>query len=364
MKLGDLKVGVRLGLGFSLIVALLAIASTVSVLRIKGLHDSIDLIITNRYPKIIKISELQNKIGDQANGLRNAVILTNPSDIEKWLTKVDEDSNQAKDIYDKLDETITSPKGKELLLFAEAKRSEYLQARSELIKRIKAGDREATATYLFGDFQKPQMDYFDSVTKLANFQESLMNGDGEQAAASANYAIQVTVAINALAALVAAVTAFLISRSVTGPLNEAVQIATDVAAGDLTRRIEVATTDETGKLLEALKVMQVNLEKMVSNVRSGSQNVANASTEIAQGNNDLSARTEQQASALAQTAASMEELSSTVKQNADSARQANQLAASASSIATNSGDVVAQVVETMKGINESGRAARSATSSV
>ncbi|MEI7763918.1 MAG: methyl-accepting chemotaxis protein, partial [Comamonadaceae bacterium] len=60
-----------------------------------------------------------------------------------------------------------------------------------------------------------------------------------------------------------------------------------------------------------------------------------------------------QASALEQIAASMEELEATVKQNAESARQANQLALSASGVAVRGGEVVAQVVDTMKGINES-----------
>jgi len=90
-------------------------------------------------------------------------------------------------------------------------------------------------------------------------------------------------------------------------------------------------------------------------VRMASEGVAAASGEIAQGNRDLSARTEQQASALEETAASMEELSSTVKQNAESASHANQLALNASSVATTGGEVVAQVVDTMKGINESSR---------
>jgi methyl-accepting chemotaxis protein len=44
-----------------------------------------------------------------------------------------------------------------------------------------------------------------------------------------------------------------------------------------------------------------------------------------------------------------------VKQIADSARQANQLAANASTVAIRGGEVVGQVVETMKGINESSR---------
>ena len=83
--------------------------------------------------------------------------------------------------------------------------------------------------------------------------------------------------------------------------------------------------------------------------------MATASAEIASGNNELSSRTESQASALEQTAASMEQLSATVKQNADSAAQANQLAMSASTVAIKGGEVVGQVVDTMKGINASSR---------
>jgi methyl-accepting chemotaxis protein len=83
--------------------------------------------------------------------------------------------------------------------------------------------------------------------------------------------------------------------------------------------------------------------------------VATASAQIASGNSDLSGRTEEQASALEQTAASMEQLGSTVRQNADNARQANQLALNASTVAVQGGDVVAQVVGTMKGINDSSR---------
>ena len=101
--------------------------------------------------------------------------------------------------------------------------------------------------------------------------------------------------------------------------------------------------------------MRDNLAHVVSGVRGNAQGVASASAEIASGNNDLSMRTEQQASALQETAASMEELSSTVKQNADNARQANQLAMSAFTVAGQGGDVVAEVVETMKGINDSSK---------
>jgi methyl-accepting chemotaxis protein len=146
-----------------------------------------------------------------------------------------------------------------------------------------------------------------------------------------------------------------ISAGIVGPLKLAAQVAENVAAGDLSQTIHAHGNDEVGAMLASLSGMQTSLTKLVSNVRQGSEGVASASAEIAQGNQDLSSRTEQQASALEQTAASMEQLGATVKQNADSARQANQLALSASTVAVQGGEVVGQVVQTMKGINESSR---------
>jgi methyl-accepting chemotaxis protein len=135
----------------------------------------------------------------------------------------------------------------------------------------------------------------------------------------------------------------------------ALAAARQVADGDLTGKIEVRSGDETGQLLEALKLMNGSLVKIVGEVRQGTDAIATASGQIASGNQDLSSRTEEQASSLEQTAASMEELTSTVKQNADNARQANQLAVSASSVAVKGGAVVSQVVDTMGAINTSSR---------
>ncbi|MDO8756083.1 MAG: methyl-accepting chemotaxis protein [Polaromonas sp.] len=148
---------------------------------------------------------------------------------------------------------------------------------------------------------------------------------------------------------------YVISQQMVRPLKAAVEVANKVAHGDLTHAIDTRGQDEIGDLLGSLQAMQTNLVKLVTQVRQGSESVANASREIAEGNHDLSARTEQQASALEETASSMEELGATVNRSADSARQANQLALNASTIAIKGGDVVGQVVETMKGINESSR---------
>ncbi len=145
-----------------------------------------------------------------------------------------------------------------------------------------------------------------------------------------------------------------IGAQLGGEPGDAADLARSVAEGNLNRRIKLKTGDTTS-LMAQLRVMQTSLSQVVDSVRKGSESVAAASGEIAQGNRDLSARTEQQASALEQTVASMVELSATVKQNAESAFQANQLAQNSSNVAVKGGEVVAQVVDTMKGINDASR---------
>jgi methyl-accepting chemotaxis protein len=159
----------------------------------------------------------------------------------------------------------------------------------------------------------------------------------------------------ALAAALLVVVSLWLARLLSAPLVLAVDMADRLADGDLTATVRPVGNEETQRLMSALDRMQTHIAGIVRSVQQGAQSVSSASAEIAQGNHALSARTEQQASALEQTAASMEELNSTVQQNAENARQANQLAMSASTVAVQGGEVVGQVVQTMKGINEASR---------
>jgi methyl-accepting chemotaxis protein len=105
----------------------------------------------------------------------------------------------------------------------------------------------------------------------------------------------------------------------------------------------------------ALKATLARMEQSVNAVRTGASGIETASAEIASGNNDLSVRTEQTAANLQSTASSMDALTGTVQQSAENVRQANQLAMNASSVAIKGGEVVAQVVQTMQGINDASR---------
>jgi len=176
-----------------------------------------------------------------------------------------------------------------------------------------------------------------------------------QAAEDARHATWLSLSLMLGVCAVGGVAGILFSRTITRPIREAVQVATVVAGGDLTSRIEVRSRDEVGQLMQALKTMNESLSNVVGDVRRGTDIIASASSQVAVGSQDLSSRTEEQASSLEQTAASMEGLTTTVRQNADNAVQANQLAKQASAVAVRGGDVVGRVVDTMESINTSSR---------
>jgi len=234
----------------------------------------------------------------------------------------------------------------------------YAKAREVMDKAeasYRAGD-SVTATLLAGTDMYPALEPVQQLLgELSDYQNRTARADYE--ASEARYsAIRLQVAgIMLGGAALAGLFSFILIRRVVSSLADSVRIAGAVAQGDLRVAITPSGQDEVTQLMQALAAMRDQLEAVVGRVRTGAEGVATASAQIAQGNNDLSARTEQQASALQQTAASMEELSSTVRQNADNARQANQLAMSASTVAVQGGDVVGQVVETMKGINDSSK---------
>ncbi|MNZ63594.1 Methyl-accepting chemotaxis protein II [compost metagenome] len=141
-----------------------------------------------------------------------------------------------------------------------------------------------------------------------------------------------------------------LQRVVVQPLAEAVGHLQRLAKADLSQPIQVNSQNEVGQLLHAMREMQDSLRQIVDTVRAGSGAIFEGAQEISRGNTDLSSRTEQQAASLEETASSMEELTATVKQNADNARTASTLANDASATVGKGRVVVAEVVDTMKGI--------------
>ncbi len=189
-------------------------------------------------------------------------------------------------------------------------------------------------------------------------QASVVTAQAKQDVAQrSNRVITTAVVLTALAVLSAIGFNIYLRRTVRSELGgdpaEARGALAHIAEGDLA--YPVPRSSSVGSLMDGLVNMQDSLRQLVGEVRRSTDSITTASSEIAAGSQDLAARTETQASSLERTASSMEELNATVKQNADNARQANQLAQSASSVAIQGGEVVSQVVATMRGINDSSR---------
>jgi methyl-accepting chemotaxis protein len=149
---------------------------------------------------------------------------------------------------------------------------------------------------------------------------------------------------------------WVILRSITVPLRQALNTATAVAQGNLMTRPRLdGGQDEFSQLMAAMHSMSESLNTVVTQVRQSAEQVTHTSAEIESGNADLSARTETQAASLQETASAIEQLSSGVRHSADNAAQAHELASRANHVAERGGDVVGHVVQTMNDINASSR---------
>ncbi|MDP4078320.1 methyl-accepting chemotaxis protein [Acidovorax sp. A1169] len=349
-----LSIGTRLGLAFGLVLLVTALITMVGIWRLAELKNASERIATVELERNALAQSWKAAI--DLNWVRASASLK--SSDTGYVKALGEDmtatSGKASEAQKRLEEMLVDDaKGKQLLAEVAKTRAGYVGARAQLLERKKAGDE--VSALVDRDLRPLADQYLQSLAAVAKYTEDQLNEFEQQIIAdtvSSQWALGIAAAVSVLLGAVFATWA---TRSITTPVMQAVQAAQQISQGNLAIGISAQGRDEMAQLLQALSGMQQSLAGVVRQVREGSENVSTASTEISQGNNDLSARTEQQASALQQTAASMEELNATVKQNADNARQANQLAMSASSVAVRGGEVVGQVVSTMKGINDSSR---------
>ncbi len=347
------RIGTRLALAFALVLLITSTVSVLGVWRIGALKDTSQKIATVELQRSLLAQRWASQIAINWVRASAALKTRDTAYIDALQKDMAATSKAISDDQKQLESMMEDKAGQELLATVAKHRKTYVDARAALIKRQQAG--EDILGVVDSDLRPLAEIYLKAVDQVAVHAREILNDTQEEAEAAAGRS-QVTQSVGAaLAVLLGVVLAFLVTRSIVGPVQQAAATTRHIAEGDLTTQVASHGSDEVAQLLQSLAAMQHNLADIVSRVRQGSESVSTASAEIAQGNHDLSARTESQASALEETAASMEELSSTVRQNADNAKQANQLAQSASTVAVKGGEVVAQVVDTMKGINDSSR---------
>ncbi|MEJ6001747.1 methyl-accepting chemotaxis protein [Paucibacter soli] len=358
MQLSDYKISVKLITAF-LIVALIGAATGIfAVYNMKRINDADTRLYEHELVGLSLIKEANVERLKAVVALRDALLATDAAEREAALARLTESKAKSVQLIAKREALGVDDANRKALDAFRQDWARYDELSNEAAKRVKIADLTTSndaLKFIKGQLVPQANAAGKAMTELAQQKEVQAKGvsdsNDELYASSRN----TTVVLILLGVACGAGLGIAISRNVSEPLGRALRAAQQMSEGDMSQAIDARGKDETSQLLLALETMRLRLRDIVATVRGNSESVATASAEIAQGNSDLSQRTEEQASALEQTAATMDELGSTVRNNADNAQQANQLALGASEVASRGGEVVAQVVQTMGGINESSR---------
>jgi methyl-accepting chemotaxis protein-1 (serine sensor receptor) len=352
----QLRIGQRLAVAFGLVLTLLVLVAGVGIYGIEAVTGGLRTVYEDRTVALGQVAEI-NRIA-----LRNRILamdmLANPAptNVEKRTAEMRSNSAKADEMLKAYMATKLTPEEAKLAQdYVVARKALIEQGLNPLIKAMADIDQSA-ATRAYEEGISPLSPEVERLAAaLVKLQVDEAKSEYDKALRTESTSLMVAVLASLGAFAIGSFLAFAIARSITMPVQRAVQLAEAVAAGDLTQDVDVRGRDEMAQLLRALGHMNEGLVKIVSQVRQAADSIATGSSEIANGNADLSQRTEEQASNLEETAASMEEMNATVRQNADTARAATQLASSASGVAERGGQVVGQVVTTMEEITASSR---------
>jgi methyl-accepting chemotaxis protein len=358
MNFSNMKVGSRLGLGFMLVILAGLFVAVFGRVQLGSVNTEVTTLVEDRMVKVDQLTEVKDNLNIVARSVRNIALSTDEKDMMAEKLRIVEARAKNSELLKKLDESIKSEKGKDLLKKIADIRVPYTATTDKAVALGLANKDDEARDVLLKELRPVQATYFKVLDELVDLQKSMMQDSAKQIQDITSSASLMMLIIAGVAAVLGGLIAWALTRSITrqlgGEPDYASNVTREIAAGNLAVDVQVRTGDNAS-LLFAMKSMRDSLVNVVGQVRQGTDTIATASGQIAAGNQDLSSRTEEQASSLEETAASMEELTSTVKQNADNARQANQLAVSASEVAVKGGGVVSQVVGTMGSINASSR---------
>ena len=355
MNFNNLRVSTKLWSGVAGIIITVAVVVSVIFGQLSQLQTESEYKLTGLYDRIRAASTWAGLT--EANAARTvAFVLSSDSTTETRLADDIKETTAKVSVLQKLfEESDLNPAEKAQMIKIGEQRKAILETRAQAVK-VKTEGRMAEASTIMNDKYLPlARDYVSTLRELVEIQDKYkkeLESELQQARNRLMWICALVLGLLFVAILVGS--GWLIS-SIRSPLEEANALASRIAQGDLSVRIDQTRQDEFGELMRSLARMNESLSHMVQKVRQTTGSIATASAEIATGNHDLSVRTEQTSSNLQATASAMEQLTGNVQHSADNARQASQLATSASGVAQKGGSVVEQVVHTMNEINGSSK---------
>ena len=352
MFIHDVKIGTKLFLAFGLFIVLMVVSASLSLMSLNRANNGMQTILTSDYPTTVKANQLIDNFQEFIS-TQQLMLLdeqgTYTAQSEQRLKAI---SERISAILSELDNALKDKKSQQVLADIHGVRQQYLDSRYRILQAVQNNDRAGAINEMMTNTLNLQQSYKAKVQALIAIQDHEMQSAGEQVEGDFRTNRLLLVLITLFSVAAASLTGWFIVRSITRPLNDAVNFAEAIADGDLTGSITSHGKDETGLLLTALMEMKTRLLEIVQQVQTGSENISSAAAQIVAGNQDLAARTEEQASSVEQTAASMEQITATVKNTASHTGEATNLSADAAAVVKNNGEMMKQVTSKMRLINE------------
>jgi methyl-accepting chemotaxis protein len=349
----NLRIGVKLGLGFSLVLLLLAIVVVVGVTRMSLMNQATEKIVTKDWVKASLANDISDLANDNAKANMQLFLVSDKQATARILERIDGNKKKISDIVAQLEELLYLPEGKAKLAKIKEERKVYVASFTQASKLLlDEGKRDAGTAILVKETLPALDNFMAAINDLVGFQRTIVDASAEQARQTYNTAHTLMIALAIAAALSGLGIAFAVTRSITKPLNLAVSVANQLAEGDLNARIEVDSTDETGKLLGAMKNMVQNLSQIITEVRSAADNLSSASEQVSATAQSLSQAASEQASSAEETTSAVEQMSASINQNAENAKLTESMSTKSSSEAAEGGDAVKETVAAMKSIAE------------
>ncbi len=351
--LNNLKLGVRLGIGFAITLVLLITLAATSYSRLGTLNTEIENMVNDKFPKTVLANDVIDAINVIARQLRNGYILSG-SERTKALEMIPEQRKVITDRLEKLDKIVTSEKGRELLKNIQTTRAAYLVQQEKAVEMIKSDAKQTEfASLLTGDLRKTQGDYLKAISAMIDLQTELMEKAGKDADQLVNSTERLILILGIVASILSILAGWFITRSVTKQLGGEPDYARDMVVrlseGDLTMKLETHPKDNSS-LLYAMKMMVGKLSEVVADVNGGAQALASASEEVSATAQALSQAASEQAAGVEETSASIEQMTSSIAQNTENAKVTESMASKAAQDAADGGESVNATVAAMKQI--------------
>jgi len=274
MKLRNLPVAVRLFTAFGVIAVLFGAALGLSILHLSELKNAVHGLTNSRVPKLEHIDDWSIELLETARRTRNMLIYDDKAEIAKEVTAVQESRTKCQQYLDALTKAADSPEEQSALKAIGDARNRYTALENLYLQLIDGGQSKEAKDILMLVARPTQLAYLESLYKFRAFETLQMKTGTEALDAAYHRNLVLLLILFVVASVSATALAFLIARTIVKPLQRVIGHFDELREGNFEGDIEVHSSDETGKMLSALKAMQEALRKNEINATDAKGQIA------------------------------------------------------------------------------------------